>query len=90
MATAQGLRATHGVSEGVMSIGNDLQDVGGGVRVAINRMGAVLDGTRHVFFWLSTSSSNLWLAGENMRGELQQVARNISDLANDAEDDKRS
>ncbi|KAF8463773.1 hypothetical protein DFH94DRAFT_827487 [Russula ochroleuca] len=52
MAAAQGLRATHGV--------------GDGMRVAINRMDAVLDG------------------GENVREELQQVARDVSDLAKDA------
>ena len=33
---------------------------------------------------------NLWLGGENMREELQQVARGVSDLAKDASDEKRS
>ena len=76
MVAAQGLRATHGVGEGVMSIGNDVQDTG-------------LDSTHLALFQLPTSSY-LWLAGENMRGELQQVARDISDLAKDADDDTRS
>jgi hypothetical protein len=76
MAAAQGLKATHGV--------------GDGVKVAINKMDAVLDGGHLVFFWLSTSSSDLWLGGENMRGELQHVAKDLSDLAKDASDDKRS
>jgi hypothetical protein len=35
-------------------------------------------------------SLNLWLGGENMRVELQQVTRGVSDLAKDAGDDKRS
>jgi hypothetical protein len=76
MAAAQGLRATLGV--------------GDRVKVAINKMDAVLDGVHLVFFWLSMPSSNLWLGGENMRGELQQVARDLRDLAKDASDDKRS
>ncbi|KAF8487531.1 hypothetical protein DFH94DRAFT_678537 [Russula ochroleuca] len=58
MAVAQGLRATHGM--------------GDGMKVAVNKMDAVLDG------------------GENIRGELQQVARDVGDLARDASDDKRS
>ena len=33
---------------------------------------------------------NLWLGGESMRVELQQVARGVSDLAKDASDEKRS
>ena len=68
MAAAEGLRATHGVSEGM--------------KVAIN--GA------HLLFLMSTLSSNLWLGGENMREELQKVARDVGDLVKDASDDKRS
>jgi hypothetical protein len=90
MAAAQGLRATHDVGERVVSIGDDVQDLGDGLEVAINIMDAVLDGAHLVFFWLSTLSSDLWLGGENMRGELRQVARNVSELAKDASDDKRS
>ena len=71
MAAAEGLRATHGVSEGM--------------KVAIN---AVLDGA-HLIFLLSTTSSNLWLGGENVREELQKVARDVGDLVKDASDDKR-
>ncbi|KAF8463552.1 hypothetical protein DFH94DRAFT_857982 [Russula ochroleuca] len=69
MAAAQGLRATHGVGERVMSIGKDLGD---GVNVAIDKMDAVLDG------------------GENIKEELQKVARDVSDLVKDASDDKRN
>ena len=69
MAAAEGLRATHAV--------------GDGMKVAINKMDAVLDGT-HLVFLLSTSSSNLWLGGENVREELQQVSRDVCDLAKDA------
>ena len=90
MAAAQGLRAMHDVGERVVSIGDDVQDLGDGLQVAINIMDAVLDGAHLVFFWLSTLSSDLWLGGENMRGELRQVARNVSELAKDASDDKRS
>jgi hypothetical protein len=90
MAAAQGLRATYGVGEGVTSLGNDVQDIGDGVKVAINKIDAVYNGTNLVFFWLSTPSSKLWLGGENMRGELQQVARGVSDLTKYASDDKRS
>ena len=35
-------------------------------------------------------SLDLWLGGENMRVELQQVARGVTDLAKDASDEKRS
>ena len=35
------------------------------------------------------SSLNSFLGGENMRVELQQVARGVSDLAKDASDEKR-
>jgi hypothetical protein len=35
-------------------------------------------------------SLNLWLGGENIRIELQQVARGVTDLAKDASDEKRS
>jgi hypothetical protein len=72
MAAAEGLRATHGVGEGV--------------KVAIN---AVLEGG-HPVSLLSTSSSNLWPGGENVREELQKVARDVGDLVKDAGDDKRS
>ena len=47
MAVAQGLRATH-------SVGNDVRDVGDGVRVAINKVdtvtAAVLDGAYLISF----------------------------------------
>jgi hypothetical protein len=75
LAAAQGLRATHGV--------------GDGMRVAINKMDAVLDGA-YLVFLLSTSSSNLCPGGENVREELQKVARDVGDLVKDASDDKRS
>jgi hypothetical protein len=75
MAVAQGLRATHGM--------------GDGMKVAVNKMDAVLDGA-YLVSLLSTSSLSLWLGGENIRGELQQVARDVGDLARDASDDKRS
>jgi hypothetical protein len=52
MAAAQGLRATHGVGERVMSLGNDLQEVDGGVKAANNKMDVVIDGAHHVFFRL--------------------------------------
>jgi len=35
-------------------------------------------------------SLNLWLGGENVMVELQQVASGVSDLAKDASDEKRS
>ena len=35
-------------------------------------------------------SLNLCLGGENMRVELQQVARGVTDLAKEASDEKRS
>lgn len=54
MATAQGLRATYGVGERVTSIGNDVQDLSGGVEVAINIMDAVLEGAHLVLFWSLT------------------------------------
>ena len=47
MAVAQGLKATHGV-------GNDVRDVGDGVKVAINKVeavtAAVLDGAYRISF----------------------------------------
>ena len=55
MATVQGLRATHGVGEGVMRVGNAVQDLGEGMEVAINVMDAVLDGEHLVLFWSLTS-----------------------------------
>jgi hypothetical protein len=75
MAAAQGLRVAHGVDDGM--------------KVAVNKMDAVLDGA-HFVLLLSMSSSKLWLGGENMRGELKQVAKDVTDLAKDAGDDKRS
>ena len=69
MAAAEGLRVAHGV--------------GDGMKVAINKMDAVLDGA-HLFFVMLMSSSNLWSGGENVREELQQVSRDVSDLAKDA------
>ena len=94
MATAQGLRtaaqglsATHGVDERVLSLGNDLGD---GVNVAINKMDALLDGAHLVFFGLMAPLSDLSLGGEDMREELQKVARGVGDLVKDATDDKRS
>ena len=90
MATAQGLRtaaqglsATHGVGERVFSLGD-------GVNVAINKMDAVLDGEYLFFFWMSAPLSDLSLGGEDMREELQKVARDVGDLVKDATDDKRS
>ena len=75
MAAAQGLRVAHGVDDGM--------------KVAVKKMDAVLDGA-HLILLLSMSSLNLCPGGENMRGELQQVARDVTDLAKDASDDKRS
>ena len=46
---AQGLSATHGVDERVLSLGNDVHDLGDGVNVAINKMDAVLDGAHLLF-----------------------------------------
>jgi hypothetical protein len=43
MAVVQGLKATHGV-------GSDVRDVGDGVKVAINKVEAVLDGAHPVSF----------------------------------------
>ncbi|KAF8487513.1 hypothetical protein DFH94DRAFT_29981 [Russula ochroleuca] len=65
MAAAQGLRATHGVDERVMSLGDE-------VRVANIKLDDVFDG------------------GENVREELQKVARDVGDLVKDASDDKRN
>jgi hypothetical protein len=97
MATAQGLRtaaqglsATHGVDERVLSLGNDVHDLGDGVNVAINKMDAVLDGEYLFLFWMSTQLSDFSLGGENIREELQKVARDVGDLVKDAGDDKRS
>jgi hypothetical protein len=87
MAAVEGLRATHGVGE---SLRNDVHDVGDGVKTANNKLDAVLDGVQLVFFWLSTPSSKLWLGGENVREELQKVARDVGNLVKDASDDKRS
>ena len=60
MAAAQGLRtatqglsATHGVDERVLSLGNDVHDLGDGMGIAINKVEAVLDGA-HLFSALST------------------------------------
>ena len=90
MAAAQGLRATHGVGERVSSLRNVVHDLGDGVNVAINKMDAVLNGAHLFFFWLSTPLSDLWPGGENMREELQKVAKDVDDLVKDAGDDKRS
>ena len=43
MAIAQGLKATHGV-------GNDVRDVGDGVKVAINKVNAILNGAHLISF----------------------------------------
>ena len=43
MAVAQGLKAAHGV-------GNDVRDVGDGVKIAINKVDAVLDGAHLISF----------------------------------------
>lgn len=43
MAVAQGLKATHGV-------GNDVRDIDDGVKVAINKVDAVLDGAHLTAF----------------------------------------
>jgi len=43
MAVAQGLKAIDGV-------GNDVGDVGDGVKVTINKVDAVLDGAHHLSF----------------------------------------
>ena len=97
MATAQGLRtaaqglsATHGVGEAVLSLGNDVHDLGDGVNVAINKMDAILDGEYFFPFWMSAPLLDLSLGGENVREELQKVARDVGDLVKDATDDKRS
>jgi hypothetical protein len=96
MAAAQGLRtatqglsATHAVDERVLSLGNDVHDLGDGVGIAINKVEAVLDGA-HLFFCFVDALSNLWLGGENMKEELQKVARDVGDLVKDSNDDKRS
>ena len=88
MAAAQGLRATHGVGERVSSLGNVVHDLGDGVNIAINKMDAVLNGAHLFFSWLSTPLSDS--GGENMREELQKVAKDVGDLVKDAGDDKRS
>jgi hypothetical protein len=37
-----------------------------------------------IFFFVIDIVIDLWLGGENVREELQQVARDVSDLAKDA------
>jgi hypothetical protein len=51
MAAAQGLRATHGVDERVMSLGDE-------VRVANIKLDDVFDGAHLHFFWLPRSRLN--------------------------------
>lgn len=63
MVTVQNLKTTHGVSEEVTGLINNVQDTGGGVDGANNKLDVILHGADLVFFnryrfnWFSASSS---------------------------------